>query len=279
MADLSDDEKAKLVLGGVESEKSTDETTTENEASEETQDDNQTVEEAQIVEDESSEEQSTEDSEETKAETTPESLTKKFPNLKGETLETYVESLEEAYQNSFTESLRLNNEVKELRAQLTTPPQPVADATVNTEAAPAPSVSQLDSLPEIRMLRAQMNQSMKTSFEDFSKEYPQALDPSDFEKFQKASDGVSVAFQAIEGRDPTWPELFKGIAGTLGWQPVSTTIKKDAALKDAVSSSQSSSAVVPPPKRSKVTDEEANVYMRMMNVSRETAIKDLSTVK
>lgn len=277
MADLSDDEKAKLVLGGVESEKSTDETTTENEASEETQDDNQTVEEAQIVEDEPSEEQSTEDSEETKAETTPESLTKKFPNLKGETLETYVESLEEAYQNSFTESLRLNNEVKELRAQLTTPTPPVAVAS--PEAAPVSPTSPLDSIPEIRMLRAQMNQSMKTSFEDFSKEYPQALDPSDFEKFQKASDGVSVAFQAIEGRDPTWPELFKGIAGTLGWQPVSTTIKKDAALKDAVSSSQSSSAVVPPPKRSKVTDEEANVYMRMMNVSRETAIKDLSTVK
>lgn len=277
MADLTDEEKAKQVLGEVESEKSTDEITTESGTSTDTEDDNQETDEAQIEEETPSEEQSTEDESETKAETVPESLTKKFPNLKGDTLDTYVGSLEEAYQNSFTESLRLNNENKELRAQLATPTPPVAVAS--PEAAPVSPTSPLDSIPEIRMLRAQMNQSMKTSFEDFSKEYPQALDPSDFERFQKASDGVSVAFQAIEGRDPTWPELFKGIAGTLGWQAASVTNKKEAALKDAVSSSQSSSATLPPAKRSKVSDAEAAVYMRMMNVSKETALKDLATVK
>jgi hypothetical protein len=73
--------------------------------------------------------------------------------------------------------------------------------------------------------------------------------------------------------------LFKGIAGTLGWQAEADTTKKNATLKDAASSSLTSSSTAPPAKRSKVSDAEAAVYMRMKNVSREQAVKDLSTVK
>jgi hypothetical protein len=278
MADLTDEDKAKLVLGDVESE--ADETTPEPETPIDEENDNQPVEEAQTDEEESEEDKPSEDEPEEAAEPTPPSLTKQFPNLKGDTWESYAKELEIAYQNSFSEALRLNNELKEKNAQVAQPAaQPDSPAVPDVAPVVNPTRAELDSLPEIQYAKAQMNRDMVTSFNDFSKDYPQALEADSFDKFQKASDGVSAAFRATEGRTPTWSELYKGIAGALGWQPANATAKKDAALKDAVSSSQTVSSTAPPAKRSKVSDAEAQVYMRMKNVSREQAVKDLSTVK
>lgn len=269
MADLSDEEKAKLVLGD-EVESPADETSTEPEAPND-DDKDDIVEEAETETEESPEE----------SEAEPTTFTKQFPNLKGATPDEYAKELENAYQNSFTEALRLKKLYDDDHALVEEAKRIIAGGQSAPEApdTQTPSRLELDAIPEIQYAKTLMNQQMFSAFDEFKKQYPQATEPEQFDKFQKASNGVSLAFQASEGRIPTYPELFKGIAGTLGWQSVPDTSRKDAAIKDATSSSRTVSATVPAPKRSKVTDDEAQVYMRMRNVSLEQAHKDLAEVK
>lgn len=155
-----------------------------------------------------------------------------FEWVKGETPEAFIENLIEAYKNSSGEALKLRDQLKNAQT-----PAPPADTTGQTP--------DLNSLPEIQMLRAEQQTKMISAFDEFAEKYPQAREPDSFEKFQKASDGVAQAFVAANGRLATYPELFQGVAQVLGWQ--ASNAQRDAAIKAAGSGSGSAGGTTAAP--------------------------------
>ena len=147
-------------------------------------------------------------------------FTKKFSNLKGETWEDYGQNLEEAYQNSFTEALRLDGELKKKDAELAqlravvsqgpTPPAPTepVNPAVQPMQPPLAQPSGIQGTPEYQWLQSQQAASMRDSFGKFMESYPQVKDTPNFEAFKKALDPVTGMFVQIEGRQPTYEELF-----------------------------------------------------------------------
>ena len=260
MAELTDEERAKLVLGEDVEEETPAEPITETETPPEPEDE-------PIVEAET-EEKPLEEA------PTDESFTKQFPNLKGETLVDYNRELETAYDNSFKESLRLVEENKQLKAQLAQLPQP---GVQQQPLAPA-----LDPVTAsiIEDVKADRTRSMMSAFDEFKKDYPQALETDNFNAFTKASDGVNMALTATLGYKPSWQQLFKGVAGSLGWQPTVNDDKKNNIIKENASSGRSSSSQAPlPPKAPKVPEASIIAYQKMFtSKTREEAIKDLSEV-
>lgn len=273
MATLTDEEKAAKVLGDVEVEKP-DETTEPTETESEEEQVTEETEEAEETEEEASTEEETKSEEST-------TFTKQFPNLKGDTPADYIKELETSYQNSTTEALRWKT-IAEEGAKLVEEAKSVIAGTKPPEeqsTATDPSLLQIDSHPDVQYAKNLREREMITAFDEFKKDYPQALEEAEFQKFTKASTGVYQAYEASNGRKPSYGELYKGIADLLGWQSPKKTAKKDAAIKESFSSSQTNSSTQPTSKQSKVTDEEANVYMRMTGKTRTEAVKDLSEVK
>lgn len=291
MPELSDDEKVAAILGDVELEESRDETIEEN---------NDQIDEEERADSEESESQSEEeekpqDEEEAKEESAESTFTKQFPNLKGESLEEYVPELEKAYDNSFKEALRLNQIIKDnadkvaeanriiAQAQQGAPTNPVlpppADNPNPNPTVPPPAAS-LSESPEIEWIRNERRRVMMTAFDDFKAQYPQVLDAKEFERFRLATDGVKAALVATEGREPTDAEIFESTARTFGWQPAVKEDRKNAVIKENASSTRSSSGQSKPaPKKSKISDDQVDAYLRMFTgKTREEAVKELEAV-
>lgn len=284
MATLTDEERAAQILGNVE-ESSPAETTEEpiapTEAEQETPD-------TEEPEEESSEEEKPEEDEAEPEKSVDSSFTKQFPNLKGDTPEEYVPELEKAYDNSFKEALRLNQIIKDQEAVVaqaraiiesqgnpnpaTTPQNPATPVSVNP-------LTAIDEHPAIKYAKQKQTEDMLSAFDVFKKDYPQATEQQSFETFTKASDGVNLALTNSLGRAPTYPELFKGIAGSLGWQPLKATARRDAAIKENASSSRVVSGTAPKRKTPRVPDAAVDAYMKMYTFkTREEAVKELSEV-
>lgn len=267
MAQLSDKQKAKAILGTeVEPEKADE---PEAEITEPTK-------EETPAEEETSEQEKPIEDEEPEAST----FTKQFPNLKGDTPEEYLTELEKTHDLSFKEALRLNEENKQLRAQLTQPTQQQAPAPTQPEvptAPPAP-VPQTYTDPALQYAKTMQTRDMMSAFDDFKTKYPQATDQADFDRFTKASDGVAAALTSALGRTPTYSELFPAIAGSLGWAPSNPT--KDAAIKDNASSQRTTGSQSPTaPRKAKVSDAQVDAYLKMYtSKTREEAVKELSEV-
>lgn len=275
MATLTDEEKAQAILGSDNREVAAEEKSESQQIEEEA---NQVVEEnpTEVEEQEKLDESTEQDTEDV-----PPSFTKQFSNLKGDSWETYGPELEKAYQNSFSEALRLNEALKEkdgiiadLQAKLQAPAQ--APETPPQQASPS---SDLSAIPELQYAKAQMQKDMTDAFNEFAKEYPTVQNQLEFKKFTDASQGVYLAFQAANGRMPTYPELYQGIAKVLGWEPVNP--KKDAAIKSAASQAAAGGgSTLSPAKRPNVSDAEVDVYLRLYpQKSRAEAVKDLAEVK
>lgn len=279
-SDLTDEEKAKAILGEVE-DASPDETTENAEDKPKEELKPEDVETPEV--DESDEEKPHEDEVET-GEPADSTFTKQFPNLKGETLEEYVPELETAYDNSFKESLRLVEENKQLKAQLAqtnqAPPAAPANIQDNSEIPTAPTTS-LDPVTAsiLEDVKSERTRTMIAAFDDFKKDYPQALDQANFDAFTKASDGVNAALTATLGYKPSWDQLFKATANTLGWERA-TPDKKGALIKENASIGRTPSSQAPArPRPAKVSDEQVDTYLKMFtSKTREEAIKELSEV-
>lgn len=272
MATLTDEEKAAKVLGDVEPEKADETSEPEKAESEEEQETEATEKTAEEIEADAEAEADKTETEQPEAPT----FTKQFKNLKGDTLEEYVKELENAYQNSFTEALRLNKaleETKQVVANAGQPPAPVQTTPTN------PTLAAIDSNPDVQYAKTLRERDMITAFDKFKESYPQAVEQDEFKKFTDASGGIYTALKATLGRDPTYAELYDGIAGALHWQPADKTDKKDSAIKESFASSQTTSSTQPSSKQSKVTDAEAEVYMRFTGKNKAEAVKDLETVK
>lgn len=185
-----------------------------------------------------------------------------FEWVKGDTQEEFIAGLTEAYKNSTGEALRLKDQLK-------TATTPTDDKGQTTD---------LNTLPEIQMLRAEQQSKMIEAFDEFAQKYPQAREPDSFEKFQKASDGVAQAFVAANGRLATYPELFNGVAQVLGWQ--ASQAAKDAALKSATASSGAAGGTTAaPPKRSPFSNKTLEITRRIPGNERKSdaaLIKELT---
>ncbi len=261
---LTDEEKAKLIAGDVDSEKK-DETTDANGAeSEEEQDDSA----AEDQTEESQEEASTE--EDTESETA-QTFTKQFPNLKGETEAEYIKELEQAYTNSTTEAIRLKREAEARNAAPTEPAAPQGQ-----QQQPQPPTN-----PDLQYAKSLREREMNEAFDKFAKSYPNVRESADFDRFAAASDGINATYRATHnGADAPFDWLYEKIASALDWEPIGKTAKKDAAIKNSgvSSSTQSSRATVP--KQPNVSDKEIETYLKMFPLkSVEDARKEIAEVK
>lgn len=201
-------------------------------------------------------------------------FTKKFPNLKGDTPEEYVPHLEQAYQNSFTEALRLKKDLDEATRKLAQapPPQPPGK-----EPETPPAVEGYDQLPEVQYIKAIQQRDMKTAFDTFAQKYPQVKDEQSFTQFRNAADPLGQAFFVTEGRQPTYDELFPRIAAYLGWQTTEAAGTAGQTIKESLSTVQANSATVPKPRQPRVTDAQVDAYLKMYpNKNRADVVKELS---
>jgi hypothetical protein len=280
--ELSDKQKVAQILGEVEDPKDPAEIPEEEDPGEEKE---VNTPEGEVQEETEEEPEKPEESEE-EPEDKPGPLTKQFPNLKGETLEEYNHSLEEAYDLSFKEALRMSQELKDNAAVVAQAREIVAKGAVEqpsegTPQTPAPNlVTTADEPDWIARGRELDREQMTNAFEPFKKTYPQVMDPENFKLFTSASDGVNQTLTAALGRKPTWPQLYDGIAGVLGWQPAKDTAKRDNAIKENAASTRAKGGGTPAPaKKSRVPEASVEAYMKMFtSKTREEAIKDLSEV-
>ena len=143
-----------------------------------------------------------------------------------------------------------------------------------------PALAAIEEHPAIKYAQAKQTEDMLNAFDDFKKHYPQATEQQAFEQFTKASDGVSAALSSALGRQPTYSELFPAIAGSLGWQKVEDTSRKQAIIKENAASSRApGSQSAARPRTAKVSDSQVDAYLKMFtSKTREEAIKELSTV-
>lgn len=221
----------------------------------------------------------------------PATFTKKFSNLKGDDWEAYGQNLEEAYQNSFTEALRLSgelqkkdDEIAQLRATDTQPVQgqpPQGAETPGQPVQPQAPNPGIQATPEFQWLQSQQTASMRASFGKFMEAYPQVKDEANFDAFKKAITPVTDMYARIEGRQPTYEELFPKVADVLGWQPEKVTGTRAQQIKDATSQNGTAGGQGRVPDREPpVSDAELTVFMRMTpGMSRADAVKEIAKIK
>lgn len=258
MATLTDEEKAQKMVEEVETPKGEDETKDQ-------------AEEATNQEEEATEESKEE--EEKPAELEEEStFTKQFTNLKGDSWEEYGPELEKAYQNSFGEGLKLNQQLQEkdktiaeLQAQISQPP---AEQTT-------PLSSEAQAI--LDRAKAREDREVVTAFAEFAKSYPQAQEIATnnelFKQFEVASTAVANAL----GAGTPYPELFEKTAQLLGWQPSDKNARKDAALKDAAAAPSTQNSAPKSKPKTNVTEAQLEMAKKFFpNAKDSELVKELS---
>lgn len=287
MAALTDEERMNAIMNGVEDGEELHDPDEAAQEEQEVQDDDveQPGGDDDVTEDDDRQEEP-EDGGDGASDEPDGTFTKQFPNLKGDDWAAYGASLEEAYDNSFKEGLRLFEENKSLKAenaqlrQMPAQPQPGApDPQQGNQPQPPVPASQAQEPDWAIRAQERDRRDMLDSFDPFKKEYPQVLESQNFEAFKNASDGVKDTLSKTLGRTPTWPELFNGIAGLLQWQPATPVHRKNAALKDATAGAPSAKGQSRPsvPKKEKFSDDQINAYIRMYpHLTKEQAVKELS---
>jgi len=205
----------------------------------------------------------------------PSTFTKKFPNLKGDTPEEYVPNLEQAYQNSFTEALRIKKELDEANRKLAQAGPPVPPEQKPEPPTPDP----LSQSPDLQYIKAIRDRDMKMAFDKFADSYPQVRDADNFAKFRDSADPLGQAFFTTEGRQSTYDELFPRIAAYLGWQTEEADARKGQGLKESLSTVRNNSATIPKGKQPRVTDAQVDAYLKMYpGKNRNDVVKELSEV-
>lgn len=214
----------------VETSEEADETSEGDEAAEDT---DEAGDEADKTDD--SQEEDTEEQSEAETE-----FVKEFSNIKGDTLEEYARNLEKAYNNSTAEFKRLREEA----AQDTG----VGDTTAD----------EVDlSSPTALYMKQKMDEEITTAYTDFSKNYPQVQDQTEYDKFTRTVTTLSQTILQSEKRLASPKELYTKAAVILNWEPDNKVSDKDRlgnALKNTASISKSATSTKKSSK-SKVTDQ------------------------
>lgn len=207
-------------------------------------------------------------------------FTKQFTNFRGGTWEEYGPELEKAYQNSFTEALRLKKELDERTNELNEARRAIAGMPAGPGAKPdavQTAVPDLSQIPEVQYIRSIQQRDMRRSFDDFANKYPQVRDEANFNKFRDAATPMGQAFMAAEGREPSYDELFPFIAAAFGWTPADDDARRGSALRETIGQGRSGSGQSKPaPKTSSVSGAQVDAYLRMFpGKNRADALKEL----
>lgn len=189
---------------------------------------------------------------------TPAAFVKKFDYIKGETSEEYAKNLEAAYDNSTTEALRLNDELKKANeAPPVTPPVAPADPEN-----PAPAAVS----PTDLFVQQQLDEQIQTAFAVTQKEYPQVNDPAEYTKFTKKVAAFSKTILDTEGRLASPTELYSMAAMSLGFDKVD--VKPDKAEELAIATKNGAAAPGAPAAPSKPKPAGAKISEAQMKLNR-----------
>lgn len=227
--------------GEVEALKEVDETLdieeTEEESEETSEEDGQT---------EESQEEETEETDETESDEESSEFVKQFSNIKGDTLEEYAKGLEEAYNNSTSEALRLKGLV---------------------EAKPKEPESEVDISDPVQLfMKQKMDEEITSAFSDFSTKFPQVKDQNEYAKFTNEVSILSETILNSQRRLASPSELYSKAAVILGWEPLKDTVdgkdKLNVALKNSASISKTTTATRPK-SNSKITDAQVTIAKQM----------------
>lgn len=219
----AEDLKNDLAAAEVEVAKVTDETA-EDEASDDETEDNS-------AEDGQTGDQTTDEAE-------APSFVKQVPSISGDTEEEYRKNLETAYQQSTAEALRLKSLADEANSK-------------------TDEGEEIDLSDPLRLYAKQkMDEDISKAFADFSKEYPQVSEVSEYNKFTNEVAALSSTIMTSQRRLASPEELYSKAAIILGWTKESIEDDKDKlsmALKNNAASSKTTSGTAKPTTKSKVT--------------------------
>jgi len=202
--------------------------------------------------DQSQEDESEAESDDEADEDTSE-FVKQYPNIKGDTLDEYARGIEEAYQNSTSEALRL----KKLLDEATS----INSDTSVGEADDAAPITD----PRLLYLDQILDKDIQDSFAEFKKSHPQVNDPLEYDKFQKKVASMSTYIMQSEQRVAPASELYSMVAAILGWKPETAVDSKErlaVAVKGTAAVSKTSSTTKPKVKSS-ITDAEVAIAKNM----------------
>lgn len=186
---------------------------------------------------ETSEEEEQIPAEETQEETP--AFVKQFDNIKGDTPEEYAKNLEIAYQNSTSEAIRLNTELKATQPAPPTTP----DAPKEEEETPVAKS------PTDLYVQQKLDEEIQTAFEAVRKDYPQVSEPTEYAKFTREVATFSRTILDGQGRLAPPAELYSKAAISLGWEktgPPDDKEKLAMALKDGAASSKPAASSAKP---------------------------------
>lgn len=238
----------KYGAGGVETSKEEDETDkadeSEKDSEEAGEDDGQT--------DDQAEEAESEETDETESDEEEVEFVKKFPNVKGDTLEEYARNLEAAYDNSTAEFQRLRQ-------------SKVADGDEGEEDEQETKTDDLSDPVKLYM-KQKMDEEISTAFGKFSGLYSQVKSQADYAKFTRTVKTLSTTILQSEGRLAPPNELYSKAAVILGWEPdgkVDGKEKLGNAIKNRAAISKTNSSTKAAKSTSKVTDNQVKLA-RMM---------------
>lgn len=218
-------------------------TKVEDETDESEEEDNEEAEDT-VDEDGQTDEATTPDEEDEsdEEEATP-SFVKEFDYIKGDTPEEYAKNLEQAYKNSTAEALRLKNLAEASTTTSTeeeTEEEPVVSPTAD---------------PTALYMKQKMDEEINQAFAEFTKDYPQANNPSDYNQFVAEVSAFSQTIFNSQGRLAPPAELYQKAAVSLGWEKQSEVNSKDKlkmAIKNNAASTKPTSATGKTTTKSKV---------------------------
>lgn len=207
---VSDEEalrRAKYDSDDVDTSQEEDETDAQDEADDDSadagDDDGQTDDSA---DDDDSEDESQDDSDDDDS-----GYVKRFENIKGDTLEDYTRNLEEAYDNSTAEAIRLKRENDGLK----TGESDDADGDSGEN-----KVDTSD--PTALYMKQKMDEEITAAYTEFSKHYPQVSDEASYGQFVGTVKTLSQTILSNEQRLAPPKELYSKAAVILGWEPTET---------------------------------------------------------
>ncbi len=248
------------------------------------EDQDETDEDEDDSNDDDNEETGDEDEDDSEQEGGSESFKKRFTQFKGGTPTKYAKNLEDAYYKSTTEAVRLAKENRELkpvveRIQALIATNPELAKQLGTAVAPAKTETPASALdPDIAWAKGERQRQWTKEIGEFKQLHPELeSDPGLADELNEELAIVAEVFQRKHGYGISMAEGLRKAWSSLGHDNVSDKKERIAiAAKAGGSKSKSASGKQSAPKI-KLSEKQIEVAQEMMQISRQEAIKRLST--
>lgn len=141
---------------------------------------------------------------------------KEFDNIKGDNLPDYARNLEVAYRNSTKEALRLKGELDAALAKGTSSDDDDKSDKGGDKGGDKTAPTTMSDL----YVKQKMDEEIVAAYTDFTKDYNQVDDPSEYKKFESTVGELSQTILNREKRIASPRELYSKAAVILGWTPI-----------------------------------------------------------